>query len=117
MLNVIRALAFLGLLIALLFGSAGRWNLPFFWVYIVVGAITGFLSGPLVLGSWWAFAPVAPLVLLILRRVITEDHSCAPSCTGMRHMHSESDIGWFLVFGNWPMTQRVAPGFPERWNG
>lgn len=192
-LNVLRGLGFLGLLIALLFGSAGRWDLPFFWAYVAVnaglgltgvlvvdpalqherwhpavrnrefwvivlvgmplylahliiagldvgrfhwseplassvhmaslpvlaaswalvawavavnrffspvvriqserghslitggpyqyvrhpgyaGAIVGFLSGPIVLGSSWALAPVVPLVLLILKRASTEDH-------------------------------------------
>lgn len=39
--NVLRGLAFLGVLIALLFGSAGRWDLPFFWAYIGVNVLLG----------------------------------------------------------------------------
>jgi protein-S-isoprenylcysteine O-methyltransferase Ste14 len=37
------------------------------------GAIVAFLSSPLALGSWWAFAPILPLVLLIARRAAAED--------------------------------------------
>lgn len=45
--NLLRGLAVLGLLVAVLFGSAGRWDLPFFWAYVglyaaltVAGAFT-----------------------------------------------------------------------------
>jgi protein-S-isoprenylcysteine O-methyltransferase Ste14 len=37
-LNLLRGLAVLGVLIAVLFGSAGRWDLPFFWAYVGVNA-------------------------------------------------------------------------------
>src|SRR5919201_556454 len=191
MLNVLRSLAALGLLVGVLLGSAGRWDLPFFWAYIAIlaglgsmgsftvdpalreerwhpavrnreywlmvlvglplyashfivagldagrfhwsevsrsaqmaavpvfaaswaivvwavtvnrffspvvriqterghhliasgpyrcvrhpgysGAIAAFLSGPVVLGSWWALALILPLLLLIIRRMIIED--------------------------------------------
>src|SRR5262245_40656620 len=33
-----RGLAFIGVLVAVLFGTAGRWDLPFFWAYIAVTA-------------------------------------------------------------------------------
>lgn len=38
MLNLLRGLGFLGLLAVLLFGSAGRWDLPFSWGYVGVNA-------------------------------------------------------------------------------
>jgi protein-S-isoprenylcysteine O-methyltransferase Ste14 len=200
MFNALRGVAFLGLLIGLLFGSAGRWDLPFFWTYVAVnaalalvglflvdpalqqerwhpavrnmefwfialvglplylahfaiagldvgrfhwsevprsaqlaglpvlaaswalvawavvvnrffspvvriqterghqlitagpyryvrhpgyaGAIAAFLSGPVVLGSWWALAPVVPLILLILRRTTIEDRFLRAELTG-----------------------------------
>ena len=44
MLNVLRGLGSLGLLIGLLFGSAGRWDLPFFWAYIGVNAALGLVG-------------------------------------------------------------------------
>jgi len=37
------------------------------------GAIIGFLSGPVVLGSWWALAAILPIVALVLRRTAAED--------------------------------------------
>jgi protein-S-isoprenylcysteine O-methyltransferase Ste14 len=37
-LNLLRGLAVIGLLSAVLFGSAGRWDLPFFWAYVGVNA-------------------------------------------------------------------------------
>src|SRR5437870_465339 len=36
----LRALAMVVLLAAILFGSAGRWDLPFFWAYVGLYAIT-----------------------------------------------------------------------------
>jgi protein-S-isoprenylcysteine O-methyltransferase Ste14 len=51
--NAIRGVAYLGVLVALLFGSAGRWDLPFFWAYIGVNALLGlmlFVGGPLYVG-------------------------------------------------------------------
>ena len=47
MTNYIRALLFFGVLLAVLFGSAGRWDLPFFWAYVFVtlaSAVVGFLT-------------------------------------------------------------------------
>ena len=41
---IFRGLAFLGVLIALLFGSAGRWDLPFFWAYIGVNVVLGLIG-------------------------------------------------------------------------
>ncbi len=38
-----------------------------------VGGIVGFLAGPVVLGSWWALAPLAPIVLFVLWRTAAED--------------------------------------------
>ncbi len=38
MLNLLRGLAVLGVLIAVLFGSAGRWDLPYFWAYVGINA-------------------------------------------------------------------------------
>jgi protein-S-isoprenylcysteine O-methyltransferase Ste14 len=42
--NALRGLAFLGVLVGLLFGSAGRWDLPFFWAYIGVNALLGLVG-------------------------------------------------------------------------
>jgi len=39
--NIIRGVAYLGVLAALLFGPAGRWDLPFFWAYIGVNVLLG----------------------------------------------------------------------------
>src|SRR3954465_14000181 len=47
-LGMLGAVAFLALLGTLLFGSAGRWDLPFFWAY---------------LGVWTASALVWPVVV------------------------------------------------------
>jgi protein-S-isoprenylcysteine O-methyltransferase Ste14 len=41
LINIIRGVAYLGALAALLFGSAGRWDLPFFWAYIGVNVLLG----------------------------------------------------------------------------
>lgn len=38
-----------------------------------VGAIVGLVAGPIVLGSWWALSPVAPMVLFVLWRTVAED--------------------------------------------
>jgi protein-S-isoprenylcysteine O-methyltransferase Ste14 len=43
----LRVSIFLGLVIGLLFGSAGRWDLPFFWVFL--GVVLIFLLGFLLL--------------------------------------------------------------------
>jgi len=218
MLNVLRGLGFLGMLIGLLFGSAGRWDLPFFWAYVGVnaalwlvgffmadpalqqerwhpavrnrefwlivlvglplylahliiagldagrfhwsdhvsrgaqivglpvlaaswglaawavvvnrffspvvriqterghelitagpyryvrhpgyaGVIVGFLSGPVVLGSWWALAPTIPLVLLILRRAITEDRFLRAELIG--YADYAKRVRYRLVPGVW----------------
>jgi Putative protein-S-isoprenylcysteine methyltransferase len=37
------------------------------------GAIVGLVAGPIVLGSWWALSPVAPMVLFVLWRTVAED--------------------------------------------
>jgi protein-S-isoprenylcysteine O-methyltransferase Ste14 len=37
------------------------------------GSIVGFLSGPVLLGSWWALVPAVPLALFIVKRTIAED--------------------------------------------
>jgi protein-S-isoprenylcysteine O-methyltransferase Ste14 len=37
------------------------------------GAIVGLVAGPIVLGSWWALSPVAPMVLFVLCRTVAED--------------------------------------------
>ena len=39
MLNLLRGVASLGFLIVLLFGTAGRWDLPFFWAYVGLTAL------------------------------------------------------------------------------
>lgn len=39
--NLIGVLAFAALIAALLFGSAGRWDVPMFWAYVVVWAAAG----------------------------------------------------------------------------
>jgi protein-S-isoprenylcysteine O-methyltransferase Ste14 len=36
-------------------------------------AIVGLVAGPIVLGSWWALSPVAPMVLFVLWRTVAED--------------------------------------------
>jgi protein-S-isoprenylcysteine O-methyltransferase Ste14 len=38
-----------------------------------VGGIVGFVAGPVVLGSWWALAPLAPIVLFVLWQTAAED--------------------------------------------
>jgi protein-S-isoprenylcysteine O-methyltransferase Ste14 len=38
-----------------------------------VGGIVGFLAGPVVLGSWWALAPLASIVLFVRWRTAAED--------------------------------------------
>ena len=218
MLNLLRGLGFLGLLIALLFGSAGRWDLPFFWAFVAVnlalglvgffmvdpalqqerwhpavrnrefwlvvlvglplylahliiagldagrfhwsdhvgrsaqiaalavlavswafvawavvvnrffspvvriqterghqlitagpyqyvrhpgyaGAIVAFPSGAVVLGSWWALVPVVPLVLLILKRTIAEDHFLRAQLTG--YAEYAKRVNYRLLPGVW----------------
>ena len=42
--NALRGLAFLGVLVGLLFGSAGRWDLPFFWAYIAINVLLGLVG-------------------------------------------------------------------------
>jgi protein-S-isoprenylcysteine O-methyltransferase Ste14 len=37
------------------------------------GAIVGFIASPIALGSWWALAPVVPMVVFILWRTALED--------------------------------------------
>jgi len=37
------------------------------------GAIVGFLSGPILLGSWWALAAVVPMAASELWRTAAED--------------------------------------------
>ena len=45
-LNLLRGFAFLGLIAAVLFVSAGRWDLPFFWAYLGVNvALMAALAG------------------------------------------------------------------------
>lgn len=39
--NLLSGFAYIGVLAALLFGSAGRWDLPFFWAYIGVNVLLG----------------------------------------------------------------------------
>ena len=38
------------------------------------GMLLSFLGSGLVLGSWWSLLPLIPVVVLILRRTILEDH-------------------------------------------
>lgn len=49
-----------------------------------VGLILYFLSFPLLLGSWWAFAPTALAVLLIIVRTALEDRTLQERLWGYR---------------------------------
>jgi protein-S-isoprenylcysteine O-methyltransferase Ste14 len=45
MLNILAGLAFAAVIGAILFGSAGRWDLPFFWAYLAVWAMAMVAGG------------------------------------------------------------------------
>ena len=44
LINVVSGVAYLGIIAELLFGSAGRWDLPFFWAYIGVNVVLGLIE-------------------------------------------------------------------------
>jgi len=49
-----------------------------------VGTITASLSGGIALGSWWSLVPLAPFVLLFLRRTMVEDRVLRRELEGLR---------------------------------
>jgi len=63
------------------------------------GAVVGILSGPLVLGSWWAMAAALPIALMILWRVIAEDRFLHTELAGyVEYAHA---VRYRLVPGIW----------------
>lgn len=61
------------------------------------GMVLSTISGGLVLGSWWSLAPVALMLLLVLRRVVLED----------RFLHEE--LGGYPAYAD-RVRYRLVPG-------
>jgi protein-S-isoprenylcysteine O-methyltransferase Ste14 len=63
------------------------------------GAIAGFVSGPLLLGSWWALAPATLLSLMVLKRTITEDRFLRAELAG--YAEYARRVQYKLIPGVW----------------
>jgi protein-S-isoprenylcysteine O-methyltransferase Ste14 len=63
------------------------------------GAIVGLLSGPLLLGSWWALVPAAGLCVGIVTRTIVEDEFLRAELAGYRDYAAR--VRYRLIPGIW----------------
>ena len=83
----VRALPIALLTLGMLLGSAGRWDLPWFFVYtalmwVSAGIIYICLGSGLALGSWWSVLALVPILPVFVRRTLLEDRMLQAELVG-----------------------------------